>query len=395
MWYQGLLGLGPWQIALITFILTHITILSVTIYLHRHSAHNAVDLHPVLAHFFRFWLWLTTGMVTKEWTAIHRKHHAKCETAEDPPSPVVLGLNRVLFEGAELYRIAATPETLSRYGHRTPDDWVERKVYSNWRSTGLFLMLVIDIALFGVLGITVWAVQMLWIPLFAAGVINGLGHFMGYRNFECPDNARNLVPWGILVGGEELHNNHHTYPNSAKLSAKPWEFDMGWAWIRVFSALKLAKVKSTGPIAHRVPGKSVLDVDTVLAIANNRFRIMAEYQRKVLMPVLRREKEQVKAGPEKSLYRRARTLMAREESLIKPSDRQRLEEILANNAVLRTIHEKSLELQAIWKRSPGSQYQDKLNALMEWCKQAEASGIHYLQEFAETLKSYSLKPAHA
>ncbi len=393
MWYEGLLALSPWQILVVTLVLTHITIVGVTVYLHRHSAHNAVDLHPIPAHFFRFWLWLTTGMVTKEWTAIHRKHHAKCETAEDPHSPVVLGLSPVLWEGAELYREACTAEIAERYGHRTPNDWIERNLYSKHRSLGLFLMAAIDLLLFGVLGVTVWAVQMIWIPLFAAGVINGIGHFWGYRNFECPDNARNVLPWGILIGGEELHNNHHTYPNSAKLSAKAWEFDIGWFWIRTLSLLGLAKVKSKGPIAHRVPGKSWLDADTVMAIANNRFRIMADYRKRVLLPVLKQEKAQAAANGKLSHYRRAKKLLAREVALLKQAERQRVEAMLENSATIRLIYEKSQELQAIWKRSPGVQYQDKLHALGEWCKQAETSGIQYLEEFAAMLKSYSLKPA--
>jgi len=392
MWYQGLLAWNGWQVLLATLLLTHITIISVTIYLHRHSAHNAVNLHPVLAHFFRFWLWLTTGIVTKEWTAIHRKHHAKCETTEDPHSPVVQGIGTVLFEGAELYRTAATPETLERYGQRTPEDWIERNLYSKYSSLGIVLMAVINLLLFGVLGVTVWAVQMMWIPLFAAGVINGAGHYWGYRNFDCADNARNLVPWGILIGGEELHNNHHTYPNSAKLSAKPWEFDLGWMWLRIFSALGLAQVKSTGPIAHKVPGKAVLDVDTVMAIVNNRFRVMAEYRKAVLLPALKQEKANIIASG-RSLYRRAKKWLARDAVLIEADEQQRLEALLEKNAVLRTIHEKSQELQQIWRRSPGMKLQDKLHALADWCGQAEASGIQYLADFSATLKSYSLKPA--
>src|SRR5690554_6301558 len=390
MWYQGLLAWNGWQVLLATLLLTHVTIISVTIYLHRHSAHNALDLHPALAHFFRFWLWLTTGMVTKEWTAIHRKHHAKCETDEDPHSPVVQGIGKVLFEGAELYRVAATPETLKRYGQRTPDDWIERHLYSKHHSLGIGLMAVIDILLFGVLGITVWAVQMMWIPLFAAGLINGAGHYWGYRNFDCADNARNLVPWGILIGGEELHNNHHTYPNSAKLSAKPWEFDLGWMWIRIFSALGLAKVKSTGPIAHKAPGKAVLDVDTVMAIVNNRFRVMAEYRKTVLLPALKQEKANIMANG-RSLYRRAKKLLSREVSLIHPREKETLDSVLERHEMLKLIYDKSHELQALW-RQRGLKPQDKLQALMDWCKEAETSGIRYLEEFAAHLRAYSLRP---
>ena len=245
---DGLLGWSGWQVFLAALVLTHITIASVTIYLHRHSAHRSLDLHPIPAHFFRFWLWLTTGMVTKEWTAIHRKHHAKCEQADDPHSPYVYGIRNVLLKGAELYRAEAKNEdTLSRYGHGTPNDWIERNLYTRYSWQGVALMLIIDLALFGALGLTVWAVQMAWIPVTAAGIINGAGHYWGYRNFEATDASTNLVPWGILIGGEELHNNHHTYPTSAKFSVKPYEFDIGWLYIRILSALGLAKVKKTPP----------------------------------------------------------------------------------------------------------------------------------------------------
>ena len=228
MWYNGLLDLSAWQLLAVTLLITHVTIVSVTVYLHRYSAHRALELHPALKHFFRFWLWLTTAQNTREWTAIHRKHHAKCETVDDPHSPVIKGLRTVLLTGAELYRAEAeNPETLRIYGKNCPEDWVERNVYSRFPVGGIAIMAVIDLALFGVLGMTVWAVQMMWIPVWAAGVVNGLGHAIGYRNFECRDAATNLSPWGIIIGGEELHNNHHTYPNSAKLSVKPWEFDMG------------------------------------------------------------------------------------------------------------------------------------------------------------------------
>ncbi len=246
------LGNGWWELSAlalvaVTLVLTHITMISVTVYLHRHSAHRAVDLHPVLKHFFRFWLWMTTGMNTKEWTAIHRKHHATCETVDDPHSPQIQGIKKIFWEGAEVYRAAATPETLKRYGAGTPDDWLERNVYSRYTIGGVSAMLIIDVALFGAAGLTIWAVQMMWTPVFAAGVINGIGHYWGYRNFECHDAARNIVPWGIVIAGEELHNNHHTYPNSAKLSQKPWEFDIGWMYIRLFEILGLAKARSKGP----------------------------------------------------------------------------------------------------------------------------------------------------
>ncbi len=389
-WYLGLLNLSLWQIIVVTLVLTQVTIISVTLYLHRHSAHNALDLHPILSHFFRFWLWLATGTVTKEWTAIHRKHHAKCETEEDPHSPVIKGLNTVFFQGAELYqKEALNEETLARFGQRTPDDWIERNIYTKHRSLGLGLMAVIDLALFGVAGITVWAVQMIWIPLFAAGVINGIAHAWGYRNFECKDNARNLTPLAIFIGGEELHNNHHTYPNSARLAVKPWELDIGWCWIRLFQFFKLAKPKHVTPIARRVEGKSELNTDTLMAITNHRFQIMADYKKRVLVPMLKEQKLAMEKEV-KPLYRKAKRLLLRDGSLVKPSEQSRIDQMIENNASIRLIYEKSQELQTLWRRSTGLKLQDKLNILVEWCQQAENSGVESLQEFAKLLRSYSL-----
>ncbi|TVP54257.1 MAG: acyl-CoA desaturase [Halomonadaceae bacterium] len=393
MGFFGLLDLPVWQLILVVLALTHVTIVSVTIYLHRHSAHNAVDLHPALAHFFRFWLWLTTGTVTKEWTAIHRKHHATCETENDPHSPVVLGINKVMWEGAELYQAAATPETLERFGQRTPEDWVERNVYTRHRNVGIMLMAAINLALFGVHGIWMWAVQMIWIPFFAAGVINGLGHFFGYRNFECSDNAHNIVPWGILVGGEELHNNHHSYPNSAKLSRRWYELDMGWVWIRLFQMLGLAHPKGIKPIAFLSPGKKQIDMDTIHAIANNRLQIMRQYRKRVLEPVFRQQRKLVE-DEFKPLYRKAGKLLSRDEGLLRPRDRQSIEAVLNESATARLLHEKSLELQRIWARRSGLRPQEKIQALLDWCHHAEQSGVQYLEEFAATLRSYTLRPTN-
>ncbi|WP_375192607.1 fatty acid desaturase [Marinobacter sp.] len=391
MWFNGLLDLSVMQLVLVTLGMTHVTIVSVTLYLHRHSAHNSLDLHPVLKHFFRFWLWLTTAQNTKEWTAIHRKHHAKCETEEDPHSPVVLGIRKVLFEGAELYAASATPETLERYGQRTPEDWIERNVYSRYKVLGIALMAVINLALFGVHGIWIWAVQMMWIPVWAAGVVNGIGHWMGYRNYECADNARNISPLGLLIGGEELHNNHHTYPNSSKLSRRWFEVDIGWGYIRLFQLFGLATPKGYRPIAHHVPGKLDMDVETVQAIANNRFDIMRQYRKRVMEPVLRQQKS-LMDDEIRPRYRKLKQLLSREISLIHPREKETLESVLERNAVLRQIYEKSHELQALW-RQRGLKPQDKLNALMAWCREAEASGIRYLEEFADHLRAYSLRPS--
>ncbi|MFO8142205.1 MAG: fatty acid desaturase [Marinobacter sp.] len=390
MWFNGLLDLSVWQLITVAFVLTHITIVSVTLYLHRHSAHNALDLHPVLKHFFRFWLWLTTAQNTKEWTAIHRKHHAKCETEEDPHSPVVLGIRKVLLEGAELYAEAATPETLERYGQRTPQDWIERNLYSRHRLLGVGLLAVLNLLLFGVNGIWIWAVQMMWIPVWAAGVVNGVGHWMGYRNFECADNARNISPLGILIGGEELHNNHHTYPNSAKLSRRWFEVDIGWGYIRLFQLFGLARPKGYRPIAHYVPGKQEVDVDTVQAIANSRFDIMRQYRKRVVEPVLRQQRS-LMDDEIRPRYHKLKKLLSRDVSLIEPGDKEHLDTVLERNEMLRLIYQKSQELQALW-RQRGMKPQDKLQALMVWCKEAETSGVRYLEEFAAHLRAYSLRP---
>ena len=392
MWYQGLLQANPWQIVLATLLLTHITIVSVTVYLHRHSAHRSLDLHPLLRHFFRFWLWLTTGMNTKEWTAVHRKHHALCETPQDPHSPVIRGLSTVFWRGAELYKQAVSEETLQRYGKGTPDDWLERHLYKR-SAAGITLMLGIDLLLFGAIGLTVWAVQMAWIPLFAAGVINGVGHAKGYRNFECPDAARNIVPWGILIGGEELHNNHHTYPNSAKLSVKWWEVDIGWAWIQLFKSLQLATVKPIGPLAKRVKNKSLIDMDTAWGALNDRFNIMAEYSRQVITPVIKQEKRDA-PGAQRSMLKRAKLLLTRAPSLQLQNDQQDISRLLTEYPTFKRVYDMQLALNEAWKNG-ASNVAGLKEALSEWCREAEESGIDVLRDFAAYIRSYSIpQPAY-
>jgi stearoyl-CoA desaturase (delta-9 desaturase) len=394
MWYNGFLDLSVWQLLAVTLVVTHITIVSVTVYLHRYSAHRALQLHPALQHFFRFWLWLTTAMNTREWTAIHRKHHAKCETRDDPHSPVIKGLGNVMRRGAELYQEEArNPETLRIYGKNCPDDWIERTLYSRFPNLGVSLLLVLDLLLFGALGLTVWAIQMVWIPFWAAGVVNGLGHAVGYRNFECRDAATNLLPWGILIGGEELHNNHHTYPNSAKLSVRRWEFDMGWVWIKLFSWLGLAKVQRVAPIAHRVRGKGNLDMDTAMAILNNRFQIMAQYRRLVIAPLVKHELSAADASV-RHLYRRAKRLLAREPSLLDDDHQARIAALLEQSQALRVIYEKRLALAQIWARTSANGH-EMLAAIKQWVQDAENSGIQALDEFARQLKTYSLRPHNA
>ena len=393
MWYDGLVHATWWQVVVYVLIATHITIVSVTVYLHRHSAHRALDLHPAPAHFFRFWLWLTTGMTTREWTAIHRKHHTVTDVEGDPHSPVVYGLTAVLLTGSELYRTAGRDRAMiERFGAGTPDDWIERNIYTKYSRSGVTLMAITNLLLFGPIGITAWAVQMMWIPLFAAGVINGLGHRFGYRNFECPDAATNVVPWGILIGGEELHNNHHTYPNSAKLSVKWYECDLGWGYIRLFEMLGLAKVRSSGPMVERVLGKNAIDMDTVWGVLNDRFRVMARFAEEVVSPLVDQECARLDAAARRILQR-TKPVLCRTEMLVNARDRENLSEAMTNSAVVKTLYELRLQLQAVWAKRSGNK-EELLEAFRSWCSCAEETGIQALREFVEDLRSYSL-PATA
>jgi len=390
---HGFLGFSAWEIFAFTLTVTQITIVSVTVYLHRYSSHRSLELHSGLKHFFRFWLWLTTGMVTRQWTAIHRKHHAVCETEEDPHSPVCRGIGEIFWRGTEAYQEAAKDKALlARYGSGCPEDWLERHVYEN-NTVGVVFMLFIDLLLFGVAGLTVWAVQMLWIPVFAAGVINGIGHWWGYRNFECPDASRNIVPWGVLIGGEELHNNHHTYPNSAKLSVKPFEVDIGWFWIQLFVKLDLAWVVSTGPVVERVPDKNLLDKDAAWALLNDRFRVMARYAEEVVAPVIEQELQKADDATRK-MYKKARVLLCREVTLLDAKSKERLTALVDRNADLRVIYEAHQRLQAIWAKRGGN-IEEVVAELVTWCREAEASGTQALNDFAATLKSYAIPQAQS
>jgi fatty-acid desaturase len=386
----GLLQLGVVELILTTLVLTHITTLAVTLYLHRFSAHRALWLHPALQHFFRLWLWLGTGMVTKEWTAVHRKHHADCETEEDPHSPVLQGINKILWDQAGAYRVAAAkPEILARYGSGTPDDWIENHIY-RYSFAGISLMAAIDILLFGLIGITVWAIQMVWIPL-VGGVINGIGHFWGYRNFEPADASRNISPVGIFIGGEELHNNHHTYPNSAKYSVKPWEFDIGWFYIRLFGLFALARPLSTGPvIARRAEGR--LDRDTAIALVNDRFNVMATYASTVIAPLVR-DKRLNATGATRKLLRSAQHILTRDDLLLDARGREKLAHLITVPD-LRTAYELRMRLQSIWSKRTGN-VEELVNALRNWCQDAEASGLAGLRTFVEEIQRYNVPAAKA
>jgi stearoyl-CoA desaturase (delta-9 desaturase) len=383
---NGYLDWSGWQILLITLLLTHITIASVTIFLHRCQAHRALELHAIPAHFFRFWLWLTTGMVTKEWAAIHRKHHAKCETVDDPHSPQVLGIGTVLSRGAELYRAEAkNKETIEKFGHGTPDDWIEHNLYSKYQWQGVGLMLLIDLFLFGALGATVWAVQMLWIPITAAGIINGMGHYWGYRNYDCEDASTNLMPWGIIIGGEELHNNHHTYATSAKLSNKWYEFDIGWVYIRTLEIAGLAKVK-------KLPPKPVLSEisqaseKTLQAVIANRYELMARYS-KALRQTFDAEVNHVRDLANQ--FGDQHLWLYKDEAKLTGQERERLETLMATNKSVKLMVEMRRDLATLWERSHVTKEQ-LIAQLQAWCNKAETSGMTGLQEFSLRLRRYTV-----
>ena len=389
---HGLMPLPWWGYLVVGLVFTHITIASVTIFLHRHQAHRGLDLHPAVSHFFRFWLWLTTGMVTKEWVAIHRKHHAKCETVEDPHSPQTRGIRKVFWQGAELYRDEAkNAETLEKYGLGTPDDWIERNVYSKHSVLGIAAMMVINLALFGFIGLTIWAVQMMWIPLFAAGVINGVGHYWGYRSFQAEDASRNIVPWGIIIGGEELHNNHHAYPSSARLSNKWWEFDIGWLYIRLMEVCGLANVKKIAPKVTLVANKAQCDQDTLHAVIMNRYDVLAKYARS-LKQTCSDEIAHLKARAVRVDRAMVKRWLHNEEHRLSAVDRERLKEVLSNSKTLHTVHSMREELTTLWQRSTSTKEQ-LIRQLEDWCHRAEASGIVALHDFSRHLRRYQLAPA--
>jgi stearoyl-CoA desaturase (Delta-9 desaturase) len=390
-WFgHGLWNLAWWQIVLYALFTTHITIASVTIYLHRHQAHRAMDLHWLPAHFMRFWLWLGTGQVTKEWVSIHRKHHAKCETMDDPHSPQAHGIKKVFFEGAELYRAESkNMETMAKYSHGVPNDWIERNLYTRYSWQGVGLMLIINWALFGAAGTAVWAVQMAWIPITAAGIINGIGHYWGYRNFEAPDASTNISPWGIIIGGEELHNNHHTYPTSAKFSVKPYEFDIGWGYIRAMEMIGLAKVKKVPPKMLMGAAKPVADEKTLEALITNRYEVMAGYAREMRVACAR-EIEAIKAKQgDLSVLTTAKRWLHRDDDKVPASAQAHLAQARAAHPVLDKMATMRDELRQMWSSTTLSREQLAVN-LQAWCKRAEESGIAALHDF-----SFKLRSAHA
>ncbi|MGH8751372.1 MAG: DesA family fatty acid desaturase [Burkholderiales bacterium] len=388
---SGVVDLPWWGYVIVALVFTHITIAAVTIYLHRCQAHRALELHPVISHFFRLWLWLTTGMETKAWAAIHRKHHAKCETLEDPHSPQILGIQKVLWEGAELYKQEAkNPETLEKYGAGTPDDWLENNLYTKHSVLGVALMLIINFALFGAIGITIWAVQMIWIPFFAAGIINGVGHYWGYRNFQCDDAARNVFPWGILIGGEELHNNHHAYATSARLSNKWYEFDIGWLYIRCMEIFGFAQVKKIAPKIRFNLNKAQCDDETLEAVITHRYDVLAKFAQSVKQTYAE-EIQKLKARAAQMDGQTWRNLKKRwlhqEARDLQVQERAQLNEVLSKSKIMETVYSMRQELSQLWQRSSASREQ-LVKQLQDWCHRAEASGIASLQEFSRKLRCY-------
>ncbi|MGO4702864.1 DesA family fatty acid desaturase [Dyella sp. 2RAB6] len=387
---NGLTGAGWVSMLVYVLVVTQLTIFTVTLYLHRSQTHRGVDFHPVLANFFRFWNWLTTGMVVREWVAVHRKHHAKVETEEDPHSPQIYGIKKVFWDGVSLYRDASyIKEDLEKYGRGTPDDWIERKLFGGHPYWGPTLMLLIDLALFGVIGAAIWALQMIWIPFWAAGFVNGIGHWWGYRNFESADTATNLAPWGVWIGGEELHNNHHAFPSSAKFALRKWEFDIGWAAICTLRAVGLAKVMRVAPTLDVRPNVHLPDAETLKAVLTHRFQAMTDYYRGVIVPTLRDEAQH--AGESlKAMPRRMRRSLADGGRWLDNEGRERLQAALAKRPTLRVVCDFRTRLAELMEQRGAEQ---SLKGLQQWIAEAEQSGIRVLQDFAQRLKSYAVSGA--
>jgi len=391
MLFSGIFDLPWWGCVVAMLALTHVTIAAVTIFLHRCQAHRALDLHPAASHFFRLWLWLTTGMVTKEWVAIHRKHHAKCETAEDPHSPQIYGLNRVLWLGVFLYvKEAFNRQTLARYGHGTPDDWIERNLYSGHSMLGLVLMGAVNIALFGLVpGALILIAQIVWIPFWAAGVINGIGHFWGYRSWDTADVSTNIVPWGILIGGEELHNNHHAFASAAKLSNKWYELDIGWLYIRILSALGLASVKKVPPMPRFTAAKSTVDMETLQSVIANRYDVLAKYAKSLKATYVEELSKLRQMAPQDAeVLKRLRRWITRDEKAVPAQQKAELQQVLARTGALQTVYTMRRDLVAVWERSNASREQ-LVKELQDWCHRAEASGVRHLVEFSQRLRCYA------
>ncbi|PMQ03541.1 hypothetical protein DyAD56_18895 [Dyella sp. AD56] len=382
---HGLLQVGLGMLLLYLFVMTQLTILTVTLYLHRSQAHRSIDFHPALAHIFRFWSWLTTAMVTREWVAVHRKHHAHADTVQDPHSPYILGIHQLLWRGAELYAaVRSDPDLLATYGHGTTDDWIERHIYTPHSNWGPTLLAVISVALFGVGGMAIWAVQMMWIPFWAAGVVNGVGHWRGYRNFETPDTSANMVPLAIWMGGEELHNNHHAFPSSAKFSVRRFEFDFGWLVIQLLSLLGLARVR-----------RIVFDAKTNMAARTARrvaltprVKVMTEFFRKVTLPVVH-EELRCRDGRSPKLSIHLRRALADGGRWLPADEREHLDAWIVTHPCLHTICRLRNQLAALMETRNKDHAAE---ALSQWVREAQGSGIEALQQFAQSLSDSIVAP---
>jgi stearoyl-CoA desaturase (delta-9 desaturase) len=390
----GLADLSFWGYVIVTALWMHITMMGITLYFHRDQAHRSVDLHPLVRHFFRFWLWLSTGAPTKEWVAVHRKHHAHCEQEGDPHSPVLYGLKKVVLEGAELYMDEARkPETLEKYGKGTPDDWLERNVYSRFTYTGIGLLVVFDILMFGAPGIIMIAFQLATMPVAAAGVINGVCHAKGYRNFETNDASTNLWPIGLFFAGEELHNNHHAFPTSARFSMRPHEIDMGWLHLKLLTFLGLAKIRRVAAVPPLAAETRVPDLDSLRAVMINRMHVLRHYTNNVTLPVLRRELDHLGENTN-SVVKAAKRLLAWQPDMLDEPSRERLADLVERHPTFQTVLKYRNELKNIWEGANRSN-ERLLADFREWCARAEASGIQCLEEFVAYLKSYQAMPEPA
>ena len=388
--FSGFLNLPWWGDLLALLVLVQITIAGVTIYLHRCQAHRALELHPIVSHFFRFWLWLTTGMITKEWAAIHRKHHAKCETEDDPHSPRILGINRVLFTGVILYvHESHKPETMTRYGHGTPDDWLERNVYTPLNKYGILILAALDIWAFGLIpGALIYGIQVGWIPFWAAGVINGIGHYWGYRNFQTEDDSTNIVPWAAWIGGEELHNNHHAYPTSAKFSIRWYEFDIGWMYITAMEALGLAKVRKTAPKVKLDPSKFEVDAATLQAVIAHRYDVLQRYAKSMKVASAQEIATLRSRGFDSKAARALKKWLHNDASSVPAKHRATLDRALESSAILKTTWSMRQELTRLWQRSTLNTEQ-LVHQLKDWCERAETSGVAPLVDFSRRLRCYA------
>ena len=376
---HGLIPLNFIEYAIYTLVVTHITIVAITLYLHRGVCHSAIDIHPILSHFFRFWLWLTTSMRTADWVAIHRKHHAKVETSDDPHSPAVYGISKVILQGADLYhKEKNNKETIEKYSQNCPQDWMEEHVYTGRNNLGILLLFILNIILFGTVGIIIWSIQMMWTPIFAAGGINGAGHYWGYRNYNTNDDSTNMSPVGIIIGGEELHNNHHAYPTAAKFSLRPWEFDIGWMYIKIFGAIGLCKVKRIAPMPIIQKNENTDSKLIAQSLLQSKLAVITDYTQKVLKPAYQKEK-----------FKLSFKLLADHPQRLNEHQENKINALLENSSTLHTIYILKNRLHEIL-HSRQTKHEQFIETLNIWSNEAKGHGIAALDDFLVRLRSYKV-----